>query len=131
MKRLLVAILIVLIAVSAYGFLTARMRLTVIDEPREFLLVVSDTNADKSYAWLTVTGCTADHTDDGIICNIGWTSRSDREWSYDARTGEPAKQMPLSFRDAPRGPILRFDAVVHDRFGKSVASASMITMRKR
>lgn len=131
MRRLFGAILLVLIAVSAYGFLVHRMRLTTIDEPREYLVVVSDPSANESYYWLYITGCAADHTDEGVVCNVtGWSGSSDRAWTRDRVTGA-VKQMPMSFRDAPRGPILRFEAVVRDRAGKAVASASMITMRRR
>lgn len=131
MTRLLSALVILLVAVSAYGYLTAKMRLTTIDESKEFLVVVTDSRADASYRYLTVTGCSADHTDNGIECNLGWTGRSDREWIFDRVTGEPLRQMTVPMRDAPRGPILRFDAVVLNREGRAVSSASMIAMRKR
>jgi hypothetical protein len=122
-KRLLAAILFVLIAVSAYGFLASRMRLSEIDDKREYIVMVTDTDADESYVWLTVEGCSAEVTDDGIACNLGWYGRSDREW----RHGK--KQTPVPFRDAPRGVLLRFEAVVSDRDGKPRGSAAFITTR--
>jgi hypothetical protein len=121
MKQLLYAHLIMLAAVSVAGFLTSRMRFSEIDDKRDFIVVVSDAQADASYFWLTVTGCSADHTDDGVFCNQGWAGRSDREWR--------GKQTPVPFRDAPRGVLLRFDAVVTDRLGKAKASSSFITTR--
>jgi hypothetical protein len=123
MKDLLIAHVVLLIAVSAYGFLAHTMRLSEIDDKRQFQIVVSDVKADDSYHWLQVEGCSADHTDDGVLCNQGWYGRSGREW----RTG--SKHTPVPFRDAPKGVLLRFEALVTDRRGKTVASASLITTR--
>lgn len=124
MKRLLVAVLITLAAVSAYGFLAHRMRLSEIDDKREFQIVVTDANADDRYYWLAVEGCSAEPTDEGVACTMGWSGRSDRQW----RAG--AKQMPVPFRDAPKGVLLRFEAVVMDRLGKHLSSASLLTTRR-
>lgn len=105
------------------GFVTSRMRISEIDDKREYVVMVTDTNADESYFWVVVEGCSADHTNDGVICNVGWYGRSDREW------WKGRKQTPVPFRDAPRGVLLRFEAVVRDRGGKTIASASFITTR--
>lgn len=122
MHRLLSACVMALLAVSAYGFLASRMRLSEIDDKRDFRIVVSDVNADDSYAWVTVRGCTAEVSDAGVFCDPrGWEGRSDRAWS--------GKQTSVPFREAPRGILLRFDVVVSDRDGKMKASASMITTR--
>lgn len=123
MRRLLSAILVTLIAVSAYGWIVAKMRVSKIDTTREFQIVITDAHADDTYVWLMVEGCSADHTDSGVICTLGWYARSDREW----RQG--SKQTAVPFRDAPRGVLLRFDALVTDRAGKHVASASLLTTR--
>ena len=122
MRRLLGAILVALMAVSAFGFLESRLRFSKIEDRRDYIVVITDADADASYYWLTVEGCTADHGDDGVWCNNAWTGRSDREWR--------GKQTAVHFRDAPRGPLLRFDAVVRDRQGQAKASASFLTTRK-
>ena len=106
-----------------YGFLAPQMRLSAIADKRDYMVMVTDTSADESYFWVVVEGCSAEHTDDGVLCGTGWYGRSDREWW----TGR--KQTPVPFRDAPRGALLRFEAVVMDRLGKRLASASFITSR--
>lgn len=122
MTRLIWAVAIALVAVSAYGFVVNSLRLSEIEDRRTYIVVVTDAHADASYYWLTVEGCSADHTDNGIECNAGWYGRSDREWS----TG---KQTPVPFRDAPRGPLLRFEARVTDRKGRTKATSSFLTTR--
>jgi hypothetical protein len=63
-----------------------------------------------------------------VICNNGWYGRSDRVWHRN-RDGSVSKQTPVPFRDAPKGAILRFEAVITDRGGKVVNSSSFITRR--
>jgi hypothetical protein len=130
LRSLLWACALVLVAVSAYGFLAQRMRVSEIDDPpRIYQIVITDANASDAYDWVTVEGCSADHGDEGVVCNLGWYGRSDRAWSRDRTTGKAVKQMPVPFRDAPRGTLLRFEAVVRDRQGKMQASASFLTTR--
>jgi hypothetical protein len=123
-KSLLAAIVIVLALVEFMGFFNPVMRLTTIDDKRSFYVVVSDARADASYTWLTVEGCSASATDEGVLCDHGWYGRSDREW------GRDRKQESVPFRDAPKGPLLRFEAVVLDRAGKTRASSSLLTARR-
>ena len=107
-----------------YGFLAPYMRLTQIDDTRDFRIVVTDTAADDRYAVVMVEGCSADVSDDaGVICNNGWYGRSDRAWPVDR------KQTSVPFRDAPKGALLRFEAVIADRQGKPINTASFITRR--
>jgi hypothetical protein len=112
-----------------YGFLAPYMRLTQIDDQRDYQIVVTDTAADDRYAVVMVEGCSADVSDDaGVICNNGWYGRSDRVWNRD-REGNVSKQTPVPFRDAPKGALLRFEAVITDRRGKMINSSSFITRR--
>jgi hypothetical protein len=122
-RNLCTAFVILCGVLFIYGFVAEKMRLSEIDDKREYVVMVTDTDADESYFWLTVEGCSAEVTDDGIACGLGWYGRSDREW----RHGK--KQTPVPFRDAPRGVLLRFEAVVSDRDGKARGSASFITTR--
>ena len=113
-----------------YGFIASQMRLSEIDDTREYRIVVTDTAADDSYATVMVEGCSAEVTDDaGVVCSLGWYGRSDRAWTRDRETGVVSRQIPLAFRDAPKGVLLRFEAVVSDRQGKPLNSASLVTRR--
>lgn len=123
MRNLLTAIVTVLALVEIAAWMHPRMRISKIDDKREFQIVVSDGGADETYFWLTVEGCSAEVTDFGIECTNSWFGRTDREWRTQGR------QEPVPFRDAPRGSILRFEARVSDRAGKAVASASYVTTR--
>jgi hypothetical protein len=106
-----------------YGFVSGGMRLSKIDAGREFAVVVSDTSANSSYHWLTIQGCVAEPSDDGVFClPNGWFGHSGRGWA--------GVQVSVPFRDAPRGVLLRFDAAVSDRHGKTRSSATFLTVRK-
>jgi hypothetical protein len=124
MRNFTAAFAIVCGILFVYGFVVAGMRLSKIEGPREFTIVVSDTSADRSYSWLTVQGCVAEPSEDGVFClPNGWFGHSGREWA--------GVQVPVPFRDAPKNVLLRFDAVVSDRQGKSQASATFLTVRGR
>ena len=123
MRHLLAAIAIVLACVEFVGWMNPRMRISKIDDRRDFRVVVSDGGADDTYFWLVVEGCSADHTDYGVECNTRWFGRSDRAWGTDR------KQETVPFRDAPKGVLLRFEALVMDRAGKHLASAAYLTTR--
>jgi hypothetical protein len=129
MRHFVAAFAIVCGVLFIYGFLAPYMRLTQIDDTRDYQIVVTDTAADDRYAVVMVEGCSADVTEDaGVICNNGWYGRSDRVWHRN-RDGSVSKQTPVPFRDAPKGAILRFEAVITDRGGKVVNSSSFITRR--
>jgi hypothetical protein len=129
MKNFAAAFAIVCGVLFIYGFLAPYMRLTQIDDKRDYRIVVTDTAADDRYDVVMVEGCSAEVSDDaGVICNNGWYGRSDRVWARDT-DGNVTKQTSVPFRDAPKGPILRFEAVITDRQGKRINSSSYITRR--
>lgn len=124
MKPLLTALAVWLVLVTLAGSMLApQMRLTSIDDPRDYRIVVTDTAADQRYAWVVVEGCSAEATEDGVLCTNAWYGRTDREW-WAGR-----KQTTVPFRDAPKGVILRFEAVIADQQGKALNTAAMITRR--
>lgn len=111
-------------ALFVYGFIAGeRIRVSKRDDKREFVIVVSAADADDRYSVLRVEGCSAEMTDDGMECAIGWYGSSSREW------GKDRKQEPVPFRDAPRGVPLLFMAVVYDRHGKVLVSSTYLTSR--
>jgi hypothetical protein len=105
-----------------YGFIAGeRMRLSKRDARREFEIVISAADADARYWRVLVEGCTAEVTDRGVECTLGWYGNSERDWR--------GKQLPIPFPDAPRGVPLLFFAVIADRQGKALVTSTFLTSR--
>jgi hypothetical protein len=109
-------------ALFVYGFIAGeRIRVSKRDDTREFVIVVSAADADERYDTLWVEGCSAEMTDRGMECAMGWYGSSARQWS--------GKQVPVPFRDAPRGIPLLFLAIIADRQGKALVTSTYLTSR--
>lgn len=126
MKRLLTACALVLAAISVWGLAfgdgTDRMRVSILSEKKLVTVVITVPDADARYYWLTVLGCSADVTDQGVQCNGGWDARSEREPG-------PYKQHLIPFRDCPSRGTVQFTARVFDRYGNVLASGQHTILR--
>ena len=126
MRNLLVAIVLMLAIVTIYGFIRGddgdRMRVSALSEKNLVTVIVTVPDANDTYYWLKVLGCSADVTDTGVQCNGGWDASSERQPGA-------LKQHLIPFRDCPARGSVKFSAWVFDRFGNVLASGQHTILR--
>lgn len=122
MARLLTACVVVIVAISVYGFIAGdKMRLSQRMDKRYTTISVYMPNVTREYFWLTVIACSADIYEASADCNGYWDTTSGQEINN-------RKTISVEWRDLPRGTIL-VRAAAKDSSNVIKASSSLVFFR--